>query len=323
MAFLTETEPARGIALPVLTGISRVVCRNPGVMTYHGTNTYLIEAADGLTVVDPGPDDAVHVADVLRAAGRRAIQRIVLTHTHEDHWGAAAALQESSALQAAGQAPIFGFISSARAAFKADQTLRDGDTVAGLTAVHTPGHASDHLSYGYDVPGTGQVLFSGDHVMSWSSSIVNPPDGDMVAYYHSLELLLGRSEVLYLPGHGPVLPAPRSFVASLLAHRQMREAGIVAALQRQEWAVAALAAQLYAKTDQLLKLAAERNVLAHLLKLQHDGVVAELDPEDAALDDAPAGDDSKMSEQIRVMRRDGRRRFMLRRDAGYHEPAKA
>jgi glyoxylase-like metal-dependent hydrolase (beta-lactamase superfamily II) len=310
MPFLFEDEPPRGVKLSVLPGIDRIVARNQSVMTYLGTNTYLIDGPGGLTVLDPGPDDDRHVADILREAAGK-VARIVLTHTHSDHLGAAAKLQ------AATGAKTHGFRTSARPGFHPDVPLDDGDEVAGLIALHTPGHAADHLSFEYEAAGTGKILFSGDHVMSWSSSIVSPPDGDMVAYYKSLELLLGRDETLYLPGHGPVLPAPRNLVLELLEHRQKREASILEALTAKDWTVAELAEHLYAKTDFRLKIAAQRNVLAHLLKLEHEGRVVQFgdpgwpewlaEPED---DDLPPEDETSVtSRQFQVMQRDGMRRF--------------
>lgn len=262
MAFLTEAEPKRGVPLAALPGIRRVVARNPGVMTYHGTNTWLIEAADGLTVLDPGPDDPIHVADVIEAAGDLPIRRIVLSHTHRDHLGATAALQSATG------APTWGYRKPATSLFVPDHPLDDGDEIAGLTALHTPGHASDHLAFRSVVAGIGPILFSADHVMSWSSSIVNPPDGDMKAYYASLLRLLDGDEIMYLPGHGPLLSEPRTLVRSMLDHRRRRESAILDALRTEPATVTDLAARLYAKTDPMLKIAAERNVLAHLLKLR-------------------------------------------------------
>jgi glyoxylase-like metal-dependent hydrolase (beta-lactamase superfamily II) len=311
MAFLTEDEPLRGVALAVLPGVRRVVARNPSVMTYLGTNTYLIDGADGLTVLDPGPADDVHVQDLVRAAGGVPIRRIVLTHTHSDHYGGL------PGLVAATGAEVFGYRQSARREFTPDVKLDDGDEVAGLQAVYTPGHAADHLSFAYFIEGVGTVLFSGDHVMSWSSSIVSPPDGDMVAYYRSLELLLARDEVLYLPGHGPVLPEPRVLVGELLAHRQMREGTILEAIRTRDWTVQELAEHLYHKTDSRLKFAAQRNVLAHLLKLEHEGRVAQAPenppmtvPEDLAPDDLPPAEEKFISrKEIDMIARDAQRRF--------------
>ena len=160
-------------------------------MTYHGTNSWLLEEADGLTVIDPGPEDAAHMAALLAASGGR-VRRIVLTHTHSDHLGAAAGLR------AATGAPIFGWGAPWQAGFVPDQALGDGERVGGLTAIHTPGHASDHVCFAWDQGG----LFSGDHVMSWNTSIVSPPDGDMAAYMASLRLLMGREDGAFYCGHG-------------------------------------------------------------------------------------------------------------------------
>ena len=267
--FDRSAEP-RVVALDVLPGIRRIVARNPSVMTYHGTNTYLLEGDDGLTIIDPGPDDAEHVADVLRAAGKTPIARLVLTHAHADHHGAMKAMQKATG------APTWGYVTSGSpTGFTADEILDDGGEVAGLQAVFTPGHAPDHLCFTYEVPGAGQVLFSGDHVMSWSSSIVDPPQGDMRAYYNSLERLLPRRDKLYLPAHGPLDANPLPLVEELLAHRKMREAAILGELRKGPATVRHIATILYAKTDVNLKIAAERNVLAHLLKLQEEGFVKE------------------------------------------------
>lgn len=274
MAFLTEPEPPRGLPQPVLPGIRRIVARNPSVMTYQGTNTYLIEAPDGLTILDPGPKDPQHVQDILAGAGDTPIRRILLTHTHGDHSGAA------PLLAAAVNLPIHAYKISAKTGFTPDVGLDDGDSLAGLKALFTPGHAADHLCFEHVLPGGRKILFTGDHVMSWSSSIVSPPGGDMLDYYRSLERLLARDDELYLGGHGPLLAEPRTLVRELLSHRQHREGTILAQLHEQDWVVAALSAKLYTtKTDPFLKVAAQRNVLAHLLKLKAEGLVEEHEPD--------------------------------------------
>ena len=257
MAFLTEPEPQRGIALAVLPGIRRIVAANRGPMTYHGTNTYLIEAPGGLIVLDPGPDDPAHVAAVL-AAG--PVARILLSHTHHDHLGAVAAMH------AATGAPVHAWHDPAIPEFAPDVRLRDGDMVDGWQALFTPGHAADHLCFA----GPAGVLFSADHVMSWSSSVVSPPAGVMADYFASLRRLLARDDRLYLPGHGPPLPDPQPFVQDLLAHRTQREDAIVAALGAMPLSTQALTDMLYSQVDERLRRAAERNVLAHLLKLRDE-----------------------------------------------------
>ena len=265
--FLTEPEPPRGVPLPVAPGIRRVVAANPGPMTYRGTNTYLLDAPDGTVVLDPGPPgDPAHVQAVLDAAGG-AVARILLTHTHIDHIGAL------PALRAATGAPVHAWHEPAVAEVVPDVALRDGNSVDGWRAVWTPGHAADHLCFA----GPEGVLFSGDHVMGWSSSVVSPPGGDMAAYFASLRRLLARDDAVFLPGHGPPILEPRAFVRDLLAHREARETALLAALGPQPQGTRALTDVLYAGVEERLRRAAERNVLAHLLKLRGEGRVREMD----------------------------------------------
>ncbi|MCW3476448.1 MBL fold metallo-hydrolase [Limobrevibacterium gyesilva] len=260
MAFLTEPEPARGVVIPVIPGIGRIVAANPGPMTYHGTNTYLIDGPDGTTVLDPGPADPAHVQHILAATGGKVV-RILLSHTHRDHVGALAALQ------AATGARSHAFHRSAAPGFAPDVPLRDGDEVAGWTALHTPGHAADHLCFAR----ADGVVFTADHIMSWSSSIVSPPDGDMSAYFASLRRMLARDDRLYLSGHGPPRRDTRAYAQHLLDHRLQREGAIVTALAEAPQDTLALVDRLYAPVNPRLRGAAERNVLAHLLKLRDEG----------------------------------------------------
>ena len=264
--FLTEPEPARGVASPVAPGVRRVVAPNPGPMTYHGTNTYLLDRPEGVVVLDPGPDSAAHVRAVLDAAGGR-VSAILLSHTHPDHLGAVAALR------AATGAPLYAWHHPEEPDLAVDVALRDGDPAAGLVALHTPGHAADHLCFVSD----DGVLFGADHVMTWSSSVVR----DMAAYFASLHRVLARDDRLLLPGHGPPMPGPRGHVQRLLEHRRAREDAIVALLRREGAGVSgdarggvtteALTRTLYPDVDVRLMRAAERNVLAHLDKLAAEG----------------------------------------------------
>ncbi len=263
MAFLKEAEPQRGVALPVVEGVRRIVAANPSLMTYHGTNTYLIETGEGLVVLDPGPSDERHLDDVMAATGGE-ISAILISHTHSDHLGATAVLKARTG------AKTYAFHLSGDPAFAPDILLRDGDAAFGLTAIHTPGHASDHLCFSW----RDGILFSADHVMSWSSSIVSPPGGDMTDYFASLRLVMARDDRLYLPGHGPPLPDPRPYVEQLLHYRMKREAEIAQALLGGPQDTWGLVDRLYSKTDPWLRRAAERNVVAHLLKLQAEGRVS-------------------------------------------------
>jgi glyoxylase-like metal-dependent hydrolase (beta-lactamase superfamily II) len=266
MPFLTEPEPDRGAVLPVMPGISRIVAANPGPMTYYGTNTYLIETPDGIAVLDPGPENhPEHVEAILRAAPNVAL--ILVSHTHHDHVGAV------PALQAATGAPTAGFRESGSEAFAPDIRLADGDRIAGMQAIHTPGHASDHLCFALPARDDTDVLFSADHVMSWSTSVVSPPGGDMAAYFASLRLLLERSDEVFLPGHGPLLPEPRNLVREMLTHRMMREHAIQRKLAQGPAGTYVLMDTLYSQIHPRLRRAAERNVLAHLLKLESEGKV--------------------------------------------------
>jgi glyoxylase-like metal-dependent hydrolase (beta-lactamase superfamily II) len=265
MSFLTEAEPDRGARLPVLPGISRIVANNPGPMTYYGTNTYLLDTPDGTAVLDPGPEGhPEHVDAILRHTGGR-VALILVSHTHHDHVGAVAALQAATGARTA------GFRSSATAAFDPDIKLDHDTSIAGVAALHTPGHASDHLCYGLTGANGDRILFSADHVMSWSTSIVSPPGGDMRDYFNSLNLLLARDDDVYLPGHGPLLRDPRSLVRAMLTHRMLREQSIARRLADAPGDAASIMEALYKQLNPKLKKAAERSVLAHLLKLESEG----------------------------------------------------
>ena len=253
--FLTEPEPPRATLHPVAPGIARIVAPNPGAMTYWGTNTYLIDEPGGHLVLDPGPDDPAHLAAIL-AAG--PVTRIALTHTHPDH------LDGLAALHVATGAPVFAW-HYPEVPVASDGALQDGDRVGAWQAVHTPGHAPDHLCFA----GPDGVLFSADHVMGWSTSTVAP--GGMADYLASLRRLLARDDSLLLPGHGPPVADPRAFVQALLDHRLQREAAILAALGPAPRTARAVTAELYAAVDPRLLRAAERNVIAHLDKLRAEG----------------------------------------------------
>jgi glyoxylase-like metal-dependent hydrolase (beta-lactamase superfamily II) len=262
MQFLTEPAPRRDLVMPVLAGVSRIVAANPGPMTYHGTNTYLIEQADGITVLDPGPDDAVHVRAIVAATAGR-VARILVSHSHADHFGAVAALR------AATGAPVCAYRTPQDGAVVPDIGLVDGDAVGALTVVHTPGHAADHLCFAR----ADGVLFTADHVMGWSTTVVSPPHGDMVAYFASLHRLLAREDRVYLPAHGPLIDTPAAYVRSLLDHRSQRETAILAALGHGSADPAGLVVTVYGDIPLNLRRAAERNVVSHLQKLLAEGRV--------------------------------------------------
>jgi glyoxylase-like metal-dependent hydrolase (beta-lactamase superfamily II) len=267
MAFLTEPEPERGAKLPIMPGISRIVANNPGPMTYYGTNTYLIETEQGTVILDPGPEDhPEHVEAIIRHTGGQ-VALILISHTHQDHVGAAEELKQKTGARTA------GFKNSGLDTFDADIKISNGETIAGMAAVHTPGHALDHLCFSVPARNGDKVLFSADHVMSWSTSVVSPPGGDMKDYFNSLEVLLRRDDDVYLPGHGPALREPRDLVRAMLAHRVMREHAIAEKLKEGAASTFTLMDTLYSQVNPRLRRAAERNVLAHLLKMEIEGKV--------------------------------------------------
>lgn len=245
-----------------------MVARNPSRMTYHGTNTYLLEEPGGFLVLDPGPgEDEAHVNDVLKATGGR-ITRFVVTHGHHDHVGALPALRKRVA------APVCSFFDPLNPEIVcADEYLRDGDEVGPLKAVYTPGHAPDHLCFAW----RDGHIFTGDHVMGWSSSVVSPPSGSMADYVNSLELLLARRDRVFLPGHGPQVTDPLPYVRDLRDRRVKREREILGALIEGPASVEDLSRNLYTKVDPVLYAAASRNVMSHLAKLESEGHVQEHD----------------------------------------------
>ena len=196
-----------------------------------------------------------------------AHRAILVSHTHHDHVGAV------PALQAATGAPTAGFRTARVETFEPDIKLDHEATFAGMQALHTPGHASDHLCFALPAANGDKVLFSADHVMSWSTSIVSPPGGDMRDYFASLKLLLDRDDNVYLPGHGPPLREPRDLVRNMLTHRMMREQAIAKKLTGGSFDTYTIMDTLYSQLNPRLRRAAERNVLAHLLKMEAEGKV--------------------------------------------------
>jgi glyoxylase-like metal-dependent hydrolase (beta-lactamase superfamily II) len=263
--FYEETVPERATGFQIAKGITRIVANNPSKMTYHGTNTYVVETPNGTFVIDPGPsEDAAHMAAIIANLGNNPAG-ILITHHHSDHFGAAPALREEAGM------PIYVSGVFPDDAFEPDGLLEDGQVIADLKVLHTPGHASDHLCFAR----SDGVLFTGDHVMSWNSSIVSPPDGNMSDYCEQLSRLLERSDKTYLPGHGPRLDNPKAYVTRLLDNRKRREAEILAHLSMNPDTVVNIATSVYKKTDPHIARAAERNVVAHLEKLLREARVVQ------------------------------------------------
>ncbi len=256
----------------IAPGVRRLVARNPGFMTGPGTNTYLV-GTQRFAVIDPGPHDLVHIERILEAAGGR-VSAILATHTHPDHSPAVAALAQSTGAETLGRgAPMHG---RQDPTFVPTRTLNDGDVVRigelTLRAIHTPGHASNHLCYLLE--GTG-MLFSGDHVMQGSTVVIGPPDGNMQLYLQSLARLQREPVTHIAPGHGTVIEDAQAEVARLIAHRLQREAKVVERLRRAgRVTIDVLVTSVYDDVDPRLHPVAKGSLLAHLLKLEADGRAA-------------------------------------------------
>jgi glyoxylase-like metal-dependent hydrolase (beta-lactamase superfamily II) len=283
LVFDRNFDPRHGEAVAVAPGVRRVTATNEGPFTFRGTNTFLIGASD-VTVLDPGPDDPMHLEAILAAVGDGRVERILLSHSHRDHAAGAMPLQERTG------APVLAGIarrvspksgeprlgSEPQSGFAPDRVLADAELIEGngyrLEAIATPGHAADHLAFA--LSGT-RVLFSGDHVMGWSTSVVAPPDGSMADYVASLDRLLARSEDVYLPAHGGVIADAATYVRRLRTHRLEREAAILRAL-RQGWTtIPEIVAKVYGELDPRLGGAAGLSTLAHLEDLIARGLVAD------------------------------------------------
>jgi glyoxylase-like metal-dependent hydrolase (beta-lactamase superfamily II) len=281
--FLREDPLPHGAVEQIAPGIRRIVCANPGPFTFRGTNTYLIGRGE-VAVLDPGPADAAHLAAILRATAGERITRILVSHTHRDHSPGATALVAATGATTFGHGPHVTPPDAGGEGgdhtFRPDIALPDGATVDSddwrVTALHTPGHCANHLCFALENEAAPGILFSADHVMSWSTTVVSPPDGDMAAYMASLARIAARDDRLYLPGHGPPLPNPAPFVAALAAHRREREAKVFHALRAARRATAAeLVPPVYGpELDPKLVPAAARSLLAHLIKLAAEGMAA-------------------------------------------------
>lgn len=261
--------------------VRRVLAPNPSAFTYTGTQTYLIGDRAGLVVLDPGPNDPAHIAALMEAIGDAPVLAITCTHTHRDHSPAAAPLKQLTGAPIVGCAPLVLDTTGPRAdapfdtTYAPDRVLRDGDTLGGdgwtLRAVATPGHTSNHLCFALEESG---ALFTGDHVMGWSTSVVSPPDGDMAAYMRSLQLLYGREDRIYYPAHGPAVEKPRQLVRGMVGHRRQRERQILRQLEKGAQTIPGMVPEMYKGTDPALYPAAGMSVKAHLIDLAQRGKVS-------------------------------------------------
>lgn len=264
-----------GIPDPIVPGIVRLVAQNPGAYTFKGTNTYLIGTTT-LGVIDPGPSDPGHLDKILSLAAGRKISHIFITHAHRDHSDGAKALAQNCGgiIAAYGRENRRQRVSSEDRvksqslvdyAFDPDVSLEHGDTVKTpdweLTALHTPGHAPDHLCFALE---KNHILFSGDHVMGWNTTVVAPPEGRMSDYLSSLEKLLNRRDRVYLPGHGDRLETPFRTVKAYLVHRQWREQAILAEIRRGSQSVSDILQRVYPDVAKDIETAARFSILAHV-----------------------------------------------------------
>ena len=283
--FDTRFEPAHGQAVEVAPGVRRVTAGNPGPFTFHGTNSYIV-GSDTLAVIDPGPEDEAHLRALLAAIGGRPVSHVFVSHTHRDHSPLARILAGETGARVFAEGPhrparplrigeTNPLDASADTEFSPDHALADDEIVQGdgwaIRTVLTPGHAANHAAFALEGPG---ILFSADHVMAWSTSIVAPPDGAMSDYMASLDKLVARDDRLYLPGHGGPVAKPSAFVRALRTHRRMRESAIVERLKAGDRTIPEIVRAIYAGTDPRLHGAAGLSVLAHLEDLVARGDVA-------------------------------------------------
>lgn len=283
-----DTPPPIGHPTPLEDGITLVRAPNASPMTYWGTNSYLL-GVDRLVVIDPGPADPAHLTALLDAIGHRPVSHILVTHSHLDHSPLARALSDqtgaavlafgdslagrSAIMEDLAQSGLVGGGEGVDAAFQPDERLADGAELIcdgfTLTALHTPGHFSNHMSFLM-----GAVGFTGDHLMGWASTLISPPDGDLTAFMASCERLQDTAMTRAYCGHGAPVTAAQPRLAELIAHRHSRESAILAALSSGKARPDQLTQQIYTDIPPALRPMAERNVLAHLIDLTQRGLAS-------------------------------------------------
>jgi len=279
--FIREFDAKYESEVRVSPLISRIVADNPGPFTFKGTGVYIV-GKDEVAVIDPGPDDASHVDALKRALEGRRVTHILVTHTHADHSPAAKPLKEWSGAKTY----AFGPHGSGKLddgvrveeggdmQFVPDMRVKDGEIIKGngftFECVFTPGHTSNHMCYALKEE---NALFTGDHVMGWSTTVVTPPDGDMTQYMASVKKLMARSDATLYPTHGAPVTDPKPFLAAYLEHRLDRERQILACIREGLPTIPQMVARMYADVDKRLHPAASRSVLAHLIQLEQEGRV--------------------------------------------------
>ena len=278
------SRPATGSVTEIAPGIRRIVAENPGAFTFTGTCSYLLGGAD-VIVIDPGPEGDDHLTRLMREIGEARVAGILVTHTHRDHSPLARALQARTGAPIYGCAPhaparplrlgeINPLDASSDGDHRPDHLLRDGDRITladhAFEVLATPGHTANHLVFSLE----GGVVFSGDHIMGWSTTIVAPPDGAMGPYMASLDAMAAREDDrIYLPGHGGPVTDPRRFARALLQHRRQRESQIMDRLANGPMTIPLLVEANYPALDPRLTGAAALSVFAHLEDLAERGLV--------------------------------------------------
>lgn len=283
-SFRTKFYPEHGKAVNIAEGIQRITAPNESAFTYRGTNTYIL-GSDSVAVIDPGPAIDSHYDLLLETLKGRTVSHIVVTHTHMDHSPLATPLKEATGATIYAEGPHrnsrelhMGEINSLDAAadhnFKTDINLSHGDLIEGkdwkLETILTPGHTQNHACFALC---DTDMLFSGDHVMSWATSIVAPPDGSMADYMNSLSVMMERKETIYFPGHGGRLEKAPEFVRALRAHRKMRETAVLSRIRSGDKTIPDIVKIIYKETDPRLHGAAALSVFAHVEDLVSQGRV--------------------------------------------------
>ena len=270
-----------GKAEVLAPGIRRVIANNPGPFTFHGTGTYIL-GTGSVAVIDPGPDDEAHIDAILASIPGETVSHILVTHTHMDHSPGCRLLQAKTGAPTYAYGPHgAGKIEQGVQVeeggdmdFDPDHLVTHGEIIQGgdwsVECVYTPGHTSNHLCFQLREQ---KALFTGDHVMGWSTSIISPPDGDMADYMLSLELLLERDDEIYWPTHGPCIDEPKAHVEAYIAHRLEREQQIIACIEEGTYKIREMVPLMYKDTPEFMYPAAARSVLAAMENLVKKGTV--------------------------------------------------